>query len=109
MTAPSDPRTSAALIDAIREALASAIEGLDVSAVGRDTPLGALIFDSLMANTFVAHLEVLLQIGELPFEAWLLAHSERADALTVGLLADWLASLPEVRGRAGGGADPAAQ
>ncbi len=109
MTAPGEPGSPPALLDAIREALASSVEGLDVSAVGRDTPLGALIFDSLMANTFIAHLEAILDVPELPFEGWLLAHSERVDALTVGLLADWLASLPEVRGRGGGDADPAAR
>jgi hypothetical protein len=97
---------TAGLLAAIRQALAASAEGLDVSAVERDTPLGALIFDSLMANTFIANLEVLLDVRDLPFERWLLNHSERVEALTVGLLVDWLASLPELAGRAGGGPGP---
>lgn len=106
MTSAGGKGTPGALLDAIREALASSVEGLDVSAVRRETPLGALIFDSLMANTFIAHLEVLLDVRELPFERWLLHHSERAEALTVGFLVDWLASLPELRGPAAGDPDP---
>ncbi len=103
MTPAFEGRSPAALLDAIREALASSLEGLDASAVGRDTPLGALIFDSLMATSFVATLEVILGVQDLPFEAWLLAHSERVEALTVGLLADWLAALPAVGRRRGAG------
>lgn len=100
---PGGGRAPAALLDAIRAALASSLEGLDVSAVERDTPLGALIFDSLMATTFVATLEAILGVQDLPFEAWLLSHSERVDALTVGLLADWIAALPAAVQRGGGG------
>lgn len=88
-----------ALLDATRRALAACTEGLDVSAVQRDTPLGALIFDSLMATSFIAHLEAILGVRDLPFEGWLLSHSERVDALDVGLLVDWLESLPQVRAR----------
>ena len=109
MTSRGGQGTPGALLDAIREALASSVEGLDVSAVGRETPLGALIFDSLMANTFIAHLEGILDVTDLPFERWLLSHSERVDALTVGFLVDWLAALPELRGRAGGDPDPTAR
>ena len=92
-----------ALLDATRRALATCTEGLDVSAVQRDTPLGALIFDSLMATSFIAQLETILGVKDLPFEGWLLSHSERADALTVGLLVEWLESLPRVRAAVGGG------
>jgi hypothetical protein len=93
-----------------RQALASAWEGLDVSAVQPETPLAALLFDSLMAMNFIATLEASLGVGDLPFERWLAEHSERTDALTIGSLLEWLGSLPEVRrarcaerGRAPGG------
>lgn len=100
---PTTPAPRDALLEATRQALAACSEGLDVSAVRRETPLGALIFDSLMAASFIAHLEALLQVSDLPFEGWLLSHSERVDALNVGLLVDWLESLPELRARNGGG------
>jgi hypothetical protein len=35
-------------------------------------------------------------VVDLPFERWLEEHSERADALTVGSLVEWLRSFPEV-------------
>jgi hypothetical protein len=92
-----------ALLEATRQALTACSEGLDVSAVRRETPLGALIFDSLMAASFIAHLETILQVKDLPFEGWLLSHSERVDALNVGLLVEWLESLPELRALAGRG------
>lgn len=98
MTAAATP-TAASLLDATRRALAACTEGLDVSAVERDTPLGALIFDSLMATSFIAHLETILGVRDLPFEQWLLSHSERVDALDVGLLVDWLGSLPQLHAR----------
>ena len=91
-----------ALLAVVREALAACTEELDVAAVERDTPLGALIFDSLMAASFIAHLEGLLSVKDLPFEQWLLSHSERVDALNVGVLVDWLGSLPQLgAGQAG--------
>jgi hypothetical protein len=95
-----------ALLDVTRQALAESAEDVDASAVQLDTPLGALIFDSLMATTFIAHLEGLLGVQDLPFEGWLLSHSERSDALTVGSLVTWLQELPEVR-RAGVGREAA--
>lgn len=88
-TEPLDPRT---LLDVSRQALAACSDGLDASAVQPETPLAALLFDSLMAVKFVATLEALLSATDLPFERWLAEHSERADALTVGSLIDWLAS-----------------
>ncbi len=97
MSPGGDGRSTAALLDAIRAALASTLEGLDAVAVERDTPLGAVIFDSLTATTFLATLEGILGVQDLPFEAWLLRHSERVEGLTVGLLADWLAALPALR------------
>jgi hypothetical protein len=58
-----------------------------------------------MAVNFIASLEALLGVSDLPFERWLAEHSERTDALTIGSLLDWLRSLPELAagGRAGGG------
>lgn len=107
MSPGGDGRSTAALLDAIRAALASTLEGLDAVAVERDTPLGAVIFDSLTATTFLATLEGILGVQDLPFEAWLLRHSERVEGLTVGLLADWLAALPALRpgDAAGAGTD----
>jgi hypothetical protein len=105
---PSDPR---ALLDATRRALAACSEGLDVSAVRHDTPLAALVFDSLMALNFIVSLEAQLGARELPFERWLAEHSERTDAVTVGSLVEWLGSLPQLaagvpppRAARGGGA-----
>lgn len=85
-----------ALLDATRLALASCSEGLDVSAVKPEVPLAALLFDSLMVLNFIASLEAVLGVTELPFERWLAEHSERTDALTIGALVQWLRSLPEI-------------
>jgi hypothetical protein len=49
-----------------------------------------------MALNFIATLEAVLGVSDLPFERWLAEHSESADALTVGSLVDWLRDLPEV-------------
>jgi hypothetical protein len=92
-TQPLDPRT---LLETARRALAACSEGLDASAVQPETPLAALLFDSLMAQNFIAALEASLDARDLPFERWLVEHSERADALTIGSLIDWLRSLPEM-------------
>lgn len=94
-----------ALLAAIREALATCADGLDVSAVQPDTALAALVFDSLMALNFIASLEAVLGVADLPFEQWLDEHSERTDVLTVGSLIEWLRRLPELRSAA---ADPGA-
>ncbi len=88
-----DPHT---LLEATRRALAASTEGLDASAVAPETPLAALVFDSLMALNFIASLEVALGVRDLPFERWLAEHSERTDTLTIGSLIDWLRSLPEI-------------
>jgi acyl carrier protein len=96
---PLDVRT---LLEATREALATVSDGLDASAVQPETPLAALVFDSLMALNFIATLEAVLGVRDLPFERWLAEHSERADALTIGSLVAWLRSLPEI----GAGAVP---
>ena len=82
-----------ALLDATRKALSRVSEGLDPSAVRLETPLAALVFDSLMAVNFIASLESSLGVQELPFERWLAEHSERTDALTVGSLVHWLQSM----------------
>lgn len=101
MTTPTAERADAAtLLDVTRQALAAAWDGLDVSAVQPETPLAALLFDSLMAVNFIATLEASLGVGDLPFERWLSEHSERADVLTVGSLVEWLRSLPQVDGAA---------
>jgi hypothetical protein len=89
---PGDART---LLEAARQALATCSEGLDVSAVQPETPLAALLFDSLMAVKFIAALEANLGLTDVPFEQWLAEHSERSDALTVGSLIEWLGTLPE--------------
>ncbi len=88
------------LLEATREALTKVSDGLDASAVQLDTPLAALVFDSLMAVKFIATLESVLGVDELPFEQWLGQHSERTDALTIGSLVDWLGSTPQIRARA---------
>ncbi|HEX9049626.1 MAG TPA: acyl carrier protein [Anaeromyxobacter sp.] len=88
-----DART---LLDAARQSLATVSDGVDASAVQPETPLAALIFDSLVAVNFIATLETALGIEDLPFERWLSEHSERAEALTVGSLVDWLGTLPEI-------------
>jgi hypothetical protein len=90
-----DERT---LLEATRKALAITCDGLDASAVQPETPLAALLFDSLMALSFIATLEAGLGLQDLPFERWLAHHAERADALTIGSLVGWLRSLPEVSG-----------
>ncbi len=90
------------ILDVTRQALAAVSDGLDTSAVQADTPLAALLFDSLMALNFIATLESALDVVDLPFEQWLAEHSERADALTVGSLVEWLGSLSRL---AGAGAD----
>jgi hypothetical protein len=92
-TEPQGPR---ALLDVTRRALAACSDGLDTSAVQPETPLAALLFDSLMALNFIATLEALLGARDLPFELWLAEHSERVDALTIGSLIDWLGSLPQL-------------
>jgi len=91
---PLDPRT---LLKATRQALAACSDGLDTSAVQPETPLAAVIFDSLMAVKFIAALEANLGLTDVPFEQWLAEHSERSDALTVGSLIEWLGTLPEAR------------
>lgn len=96
MTTLNDPLDERALLDATRQALASVSEGLDASAVQLETPLAALVFDSLMALNFIATLESVLGVTDLPFERWLAEHSERVDGLTIGTLIDWLGSLPEI-------------
>ncbi len=101
MTARPEALDANALLEATREALAASSDGLDAAAVQPETPLAALVFDSLMALNFIASLEAVLGVRDLPFEQWLAEHSERADALTIGSLVDWLRSLPELgeRGR----------
>lgn len=94
MTAEPRPFDAPALLDATRRALASCSDGLDVSAVELETPLAALLFDSLMAVNFIAALEANLGLADVPFEQWLAEHAERSDALTVGSLIEWLRSLP---------------
>jgi acyl carrier protein len=96
-----DPR---ALLELAREALATCSDGLDTSAVQPETPLAAVIFDSLMAVKFIATLEAALGVTDLPFERWLEEHSERTDALTIESLIEWLQLFPEID--AGAGADP---
>ncbi len=96
MSSP-DPVDSAALLEVTRDALAAVSHGLDASAVQPETPLAALVFDSLMALNFIATLEAVLGVRDLPFEQWLARHSERTDALTIGSLVEWLVSLPEIR------------
>lgn len=90
-------RDTANLLAATREALAACSPDLDIAAVQLDTPLAALFFDSLMAVSFIARLEGLLGVTDLPFEQWLREFSERTDFLTVGGLVAWLASLPQVQ------------
>lgn len=95
-----EPLDARALLEATRQALAAVSEGLDASAVQHETPLAALVFDSLMAVKFIATLEAVLGVNDLPFERWLAEHSERTDALTIGSLVDWLRSVPEIDARA---------
>lgn len=96
MQAPSERLDARSLLEATRRALAARCEGLDVSAVQPETPLAAVVLDSLMALNFIATLEADLGVCDLPFEQWLAEHSESTDALTIGSLIDWLRSLPEL-------------
>jgi hypothetical protein len=98
VTAVFDPPDAETLLATTRRAIEASSDGLDVSAVQRDTPLAAVLFDSLSALKFIATLEAELALADLPFEQWLLEHSERADALTVGSLVEWLRHLPQLRG-----------
>jgi hypothetical protein len=84
----------------MRRALAACSDGLEASAVQPETPLAAVLFDSLMAVNFIARLEADLGVTDLPFERWLAEHSERTDALTIGSLIEWLRSFPEISGGA---------
>lgn len=97
MTSRMTPLDARNLLEATRQALASCSDGLDVSAVEPDTPLAAVLLDSLMAVKFIAALEANLGVSDLPFEQWLAEHSERTDALTIGSLIEWLRSSPEMR------------
>jgi hypothetical protein len=94
----SDPK---ALLQATRHALVACCDGLDPHAVEADTPLAALLFDSLTAANFIANLEATLGLTDLPFERWLEEHSERTDALTIGSLVEWLRSVPQLGHGAG--------
>ncbi len=95
MESRKDLPDAGALLETMRRALAACSDGLDVSAVQPETPLAVLFFDSLMAANFIATLEALLRVSDLPFEQWLAEHSERTDSLTVGSLIGWLlSSLP---------------
>ena len=102
MTTRNEPVDGWHLFDATRRALATVCDGLDVSAVEPETPLAALLFDSLQAVKFIATLEGALGVAELPFERWIAQHSERADALTVGSLVGWLESVAEIHPEAAG-------
>lgn len=82
------------LLEVTRQALASCSDWLDASAVSPDTPLAAVLLDSLAAAKFIATLEADLRLDDLPFERWLAEHSERTEALTIGSLIEWLRSLP---------------
>ncbi len=96
MTTRIDPFDAPALLAAARRALAAACDGVDASAVEPQTPLAALVFDSLTAVNFAAALEAHLGVDDLPFEQWLQEHSERTEALTVGSLVEWLGALPQL-------------
>ncbi len=102
MTARIEPLDGPRLLGLARQALGACSDGLDTSAVQPETPLAAVIFDSLMAVKFIATLEAALGGTDLPFERWLDEHSERTDALTIGSLLEWLRSLPEVAAAASG-------
>lgn len=98
VTTPTTSIDPQAVLAATVRALAASAEGVDSSAIRPDTPLAALMFDSLNALKFISTLETFLGVRDLPFEQWLAEHSERAEALTVGTLVDWLRSLPEIHG-----------
>lgn len=102
MTSRPHPDDAESLLEATRRALAACSDGLDASAVQAETPLAALLFDSLMAVKFIASLEVDLGLADVPFDRWLAEHSERSDALTVGSLIEWLSSFQATRGEHGG-------
>jgi len=91
-----NPLDARKLLETTRRALASCSDWLDVSAVGPDTPLAAVLLDSLAAAKFIATLEADLGMSDLPFERWLAEHSERTDSLTIGSLIEWLRSSPEL-------------
>lgn len=100
-TAPGGQRLDGgSLLEATRQALTQVSEGLDPSAVQPETPLAALVFDSLMAMHFIATLEAVLGVTDLPFERWLAEHSERIDALTIASLVEWLRAQPDARAAA---------
>jgi acyl carrier protein len=96
VTARIESHDARTLLDATRQALAKVSDGLDPAAVLPETPLAALVFDSLMAVNFIATLESVLDVNDLPFERWLAEHSERTDALTIGSLVEWLGSVVEI-------------
>ena len=108
MTARIDHPDAQALLQAARHALAACCEGLDPHAVQPETPLAALLFDSLTAVNFIANLEAVLGVVDLPFERWVAEHSERTDALTIGSLIEWLRSVPQL-GTAAAEARPATE
>ncbi len=87
------------LLQAIKRALEGACPTLETGAVGVETPLAALFFDSLTAVTFIARLEEQLGVRDLPFEGWLREHSEATDLLTIGSLVTWLGGVPALQGR----------
>jgi hypothetical protein len=97
VTSRMTPLDVRSLLEATRRALATCSDGLDVSAVEPDTPLAAVLLDSLTAVKFIATLEADLGVSDLPFEQWLAEFSERTDALTIGSLIEWLRSSPEMR------------
>lgn len=96
MTARVDHPDGQALLQATRHALAGCCEGLDPHAVEPETPLAALLFDSLTAVKFIANLEAVLGVADLPFERWLAEHSERTEELTIRSLVDWLRATPQL-------------
>ncbi len=96
MTSSITPPDARDLLHATRQALAASCDGLDVTAVEPGTPLAAVLLDSLTAVKFIATLEAVLGVADLPFEQWLAEYSERTDALTIDTLVQWLRSLPEV-------------
>ncbi len=104
MTLRTEPLEARTLLEVARRALTACSDGLDASAVQADTPLAAVIFDSLSAVKFIATLEADLGVSDLPFERWLDEHSERTDALTIGSLVEWLRSFPEIAAGAAAGA-----
>ncbi len=101
MTTQNQPADARTLLETARRAIATVSDGLDVSAVEPETPLAALLFDSLTAAKFIATLEAELGVSDLPFERWLAEHSERTDALTIGSLVEWLRSMPQIPATAG--------